>query len=269
MGSCNTKIQTEDTPCINDRLILQKPVVVYNPERNRNHAKLLLYGYLRGSMIPDDVIDNILFHLIYHIQKIDYFKLFHAVVAEFSSNTFHRDRMVMMDSSPYAISQHAWTPYSGKHEMVIKILNHSLSSGSFAIGIVTNPIISLQHKNLWLFDSKDAGYSYQLWFPEATLSKPAHIYSYKHGVRNFHQHIDIFKNIIKGHLNLHNDNAMNNAEVKMIIDTNRWNLTFFYDNKHIGQTIMIEPDNTYYAAVAFGGFNWQYKLIFHGYQFLR
>ena len=165
----------------------------------------------------------------------------------------------------YCICQHGWIPRSGKHEMTIKVLKHSYTSHEIAIGIVTNPNVIIPDKDAWLFDAENAGYSYQFWFPSAAHSKPAYVYGYKYGVRNFKQYIDIFGEIQNGdRLKLSMDDRMNKSEIKMIIDCNEWELVFFYDNIQTGQTIKIEPDNQYYAAVAFGSLNAKYKPVFHG-----
>ena len=44
---------------------------------------------------------------------------------------------------------------------------------------------------------------------------------------------------------------MNNKELKLILDCDKWNIVFFYDNKQMGRMIEIEPNNTYYAAIIY------------------
>ena len=132
-------------------------------------ANLLLFGYLRkksndGELhIPRDVIDSIC--IKYYLQTMEYFKPFIGAKIDKDRNLFQ----VKQDDEDksnvtFCVSQYGWN--KGKHDMIIKILNHSYNEIVLSIGILTNPKHDKEFLDFWIFDDKQAGDSYQYFIAE-------------------------------------------------------------------------------------------------------
>ena len=140
----------------------------------------------------------------------------------------------------YCISQSRWN--KGKHDMVIRILNHSHNQHGLSIGILTNHAAITSG---WLFDSPKAGVSYQFYFGCICDRNQSGIYHFNNGKGKCLQNID-------GHKGKKvKDDMMNNKEFKLTLNCDEWNISFYFDDKQLGHTIDIDADNNYYAAIVY------------------
>eukprot|EP01084_Bolivina_argentea_P099837 179401_1 len=220
---------------------------------------LLLYGYLRGAKslntaIPEDIILNIC--LKFYLQKIDHFKPYYGAQIDSKNNIFEVNPTEQDKRITYCISQICWN--KGKHEMMIKILNHTLMH-AFSIGILINKGVSI---NGWLFDLEQAKLSYQFFFCSKNGRDCSGIYQFNNNKSICLQPNDI-------HTKASHDAIMNNVNIRMLVDCDNWTIQFFYNDKQLGNIVNIEQKHNYYPAIAFrtASFNTsiksQYQLLLH------
>ena len=226
----------------------------------------MLFGYLRDTSdkketaILKDIIITVC--IKYYLQKIDYFKPHYGAEIDRDNNLFAVKTNEQDEHITYCISQIGWN--KGKHDMIIRILNLSHRRHGLSVGILTNPNIDTTS---WLFDTEEAGNTYQFFF--GRLGDPSHsgIYHKGQSVENIN---NVHKNVRKTQI-IGND-IMNNSKIKMSVDCDEWNIAFFYDDIQIGKTIYIEPMDNYHAAIVYNTDSYrhetsEFQLLLHTRQF--
>merc|ERR1712154_122568 len=112
----------------------------------------------------------------------------------------------------------------------------------------TNPNIETDDR--WMFDSAEAGTSYQMYFACRDDDDSPGIYAMRKD-EDSPQCVQAQRVIASTEMSA---NAMNGAEIAMEFDCNAQSLRFLYNNKMIGN-VYVEKADCYYAAVAYNTYD--------------
>ena len=234
---------------------------------DRKMSDLLVFGYIKSLLsiikqkvfVPKDLI-------------IEFVKFYYEAMPTFLINSdgagcidyenfeFYRDGEFddeILKDKTYFGSQYGFI--KGIYKFNVEI--NKLPNGSIGIGLISdlNGFVQFGRKHGsyqddwahdWAFDSKRAGYSYQIFYDNSHRLRQWFydgIYVHDHGQQTLNQKLKIKWN--------------ENDVVGFIIDCDNSRLMFMINDKQVGDAVCLEEDTKYYPAVAIGGDS-QVKLKF-------
>ena len=206
-------------------------------------AELVCFGYLRDPssrrmIVPQDIVTTLCVR--YYVQRIDYFKEHYGSKIDTEHNIFGVEEGKHDKHITYTVSQCGWS--RGRHEMSINVINHNYRHFGLSIGILTNPDITVGGQ--WMFDSKEAGCSYQFYFGCLEDPNASGIYEMRNGKSTCLEEKRV-------HETETGYDAMNGADISMLVDCDEWTIRFLYNQQQIGKTLDIQPAEAYYAAIVY------------------
>ena len=225
---------------------------------NKCDSNLLVHEYIRSLLssipvnklnVPDEIITLLfLFYyesmpssLISGLGRINYDKS--EINREFSE----------AKERTYWISQVGWI--TGRHSL--KVQMDKLPNGSLAIGLVTNPkgFVELKasklpqnefmHEMDLAFESERSGVTYQMYFNNEGGHSDSHfvgMYEYNEGQPTISMSVIV--------------EWKSNDTIGLIIDCNKWTLSFYVNDQVIGffpSIIPLQQNSRYHPAIAVGG----------------
>merc|ERR1712173_79545 len=104
--------------------------------------------------------------------------------------------------------------------MIVNVKSHNYKLYGLSIGILTNPNID---SNQWMFDSQQAGCSYQFFFTDASGQPKSGIYELKDHKSTCLEEKSVINRNEKSR------DAMNGSDIGMIVDCEEWTIQFSFN----------------------------------------